>query len=104
MVINFEEGTLKQDAAFGDLEFLRHVGQEPPDNRIALAADHAIVRAGEAAVAKEGGAARKNLFIGSLNMGMSADDGADATVEHAGEGNFFRSGLGMKVDENEFSG
>src|SRR6266700_4829267 len=58
------------------------------------------MRAREAGVAEKGGASRKDLFISRLHVGMGADDGADAPIEHPRKGDLFRRGLGMEVNED----
>ena len=100
-VINFNHGALEENAAFGHVEFLRGVGAEAFDDRLDFAAQHAVVRPGETGVAQVGGAAGEDLFVGGLHMGVGSDDGADAAVQHAGQGDLFRGGLGVHVNEND---
>jgi len=98
--IDLDQRPLQQDRAGGDLEFLRHGSKEALNNGLRLAANDTIMRAGKASIAKKGGAARKDPLVGRLNVGMSAYYRADAAIQHAREGDFFRSRFSMEIDKD----
>lgn len=60
------------------------------------------MRAGKAGVAQIGRAARENLFIRGLDVGVSTHDGADLAIKHPRKGDFFRSCFGVEIDEDDF--
>ena len=48
-----------------------------------------------------GGSAGEDPLIGSLDMGMGADDRTDPPIQVPAERRLFRRGLGMKVDDDQ---
>jgi hypothetical protein len=99
--IDVDHDSLQKDAIFGDAEALRGVGDKALDNRFNFPAQDAFVRAREAGVTQKGGAAGEDLLIGRLHVGVCADDRADLAVQHSGQGDFFRSGFGVHVDNDD---
>ena len=55
--------------------------------------------AGHADVGDEAGAARKDARVGGLDMGVGADDEADAAVDEMAERLFLARRLGMEIDD-----
>jgi hypothetical protein len=92
---------LQEDASAGDAEFLGRVGAKALDDRLDFAAQDALVRAGEARVCQVSGAAGEDLLVGRLHVSVGADDGGNLAVQHAGQGDFFGSRLGVHVNEND---
>ena len=101
MLVNLHHRALQQDAPLRHLKLLRHVRHEPPDDRLDLAADHALVRAGEAAIAQKRRAAGKDLLVGGLHVRVRADDGAHAAIEHPRQRDLLRRRLRMEIDEDD---
>src|SRR5258705_3141524 len=98
--VDVNDHALQIDAIFRDWEPLRHVRDKALDDGFDFSSEDTLMRARESRVTKERGPAGKDLFIGSLHMGVSAHDRADLAVEHAHEGNLFRRGFSVKIDEN----
>src|SRR5262249_10730867 len=59
------------------------------------------MRAGEARVAKESGAAGEDLFIGSLHVRVSTDQSADSPIKHPRHGNLLGCRLSMEIDKDD---
>ena len=80
----------------------REVGQKALDDEFLLHPNDAVVGASHADVSLEGGAFRKNASIGGRNVGMSSEDGGNASVEIPAHGDFFGSSFGVYIDKNDF--
>src|SRR2546430_3751524 len=79
-LINVHENALQEHPVLRYLKLLRNIGDESFDNWFDFASDHAFVRTGKPGIAKKGGAARKDLFVGGLHVRMCADHGTGFSV------------------------
>src|SRR6266498_5725021 len=66
--IDFHDGALQQHSFLCHLKPLWLAGPKAPDDRLDLAAQHALVRAGKSGVSQVGRAAGENLFVGRLHV------------------------------------
>src|SRR3974390_1700944 len=98
--IDIYQSPLKEYSADGNVEFLGHGSEEALNNGGGLTTDDAIVRPSETGITKKGCAAWKNLLVGRLDVGMGANHRADASIEHACQGDFFGGGFGMEIDKD----
>ena len=101
--VGVEKDAVKRNSFLGDAEALGLVGEESLDDGIHFASQDAFLSAGEAGVAKKTGAAGKDLLVGGLNVSVRADQSGDASVKESRHGDFFRSGFGVHVDEDDGS-
>ena len=100
-VVHIDDGAMQHNAVLSKFEPLGHLGDEPPNDRFDLAAEDGFLRAREAGVAKKGGAAGKYLLVGSLHVGMGADDSTHPAVEVAAEGGLLAGRFGVDVHQND---
>ena len=101
LVVQFDDHALEQHAVAGDRKTTGLAGDEALDDGLDVAAQAALVRAGEARVAQEGRAAGEDLLVRRLHVRVRAHHGADLAVEHPRDGDFLRSRLGVHVHEDE---
>src|SRR6266404_581166 len=80
-----------------------HAGEEALQHQILFDADHAVVGAGHANVGDVGRAFGQNALVGRGDVRVGAEDGGDAAVEIPADGDFFRRGLGVHI-ENDYLG
>ena len=59
------------------------------------------MRARKSGVAQESGAARENLLVGRLDMGVSSNHGAHAAIQQSRDGHFLGRGFGVEIDQNQ---
>lgn len=102
-IVNFHDYAVKHHPVARDLEPLRHVGDEPFDNRFNFSPQHALVRTGEASVTQIGRTAGKNLLIGRLHVCMRSDYRAHLPIQHPGKRDFLRGGLGVDIHKDDLS-
>ena len=100
--IAMDEGGAHLGIAFRGFELPGHTCQKACQDELALDADDGVVRAGHADVGLEGGAVVEEALVRGRDVGMGAEDGGDATVEVPAEGDLFRGGLGVDVEEDDF--
>src|SRR5277367_1511797 len=72
----------------GSLEAGRHIVQESRDDQFLLDSNDAVVRAGHAHVSDVGSSSGEYTLIRRGNMGVGADNYADAAIEIPSHGNF----------------
>jgi hypothetical protein len=78
----------------------RQVRDEPVHDWINGAPQDGIYRTAHARVAQESCAAGKNLFVRSLNVGVSSNDGRNFSVEKPAQCDFFTGSLSVYVHDD----
>ena len=82
-LIDDYQSSLQYHSILRHFELLGHVGHETLDDRLDLPANDTVMWACEAGVAQECRATWEDLLIGSLHMGVGAQNCAHSSVEHS---------------------
>lgn len=101
-VVHLDHNPVQDDPLGSDLKTLRQICDESLDDRLNFPSQHALVRSCESGVAQERRAARENLFVGRLDVGVRAHYRADLAVEHSCKRNLLGSRLRMEIHEDDW--
>ena len=97
--VDVDDRAAEADIAGGHVEGGGDEGHGRFQDAIDLAAEDAVVGAGHADVALEGGAAGEDALVGGGNMSMGAEDRTNAAVEIAAHQLFIAGGFGVEIDK-----
>src|SRR5437868_13809340 len=92
---------MQQDAFVSHFKSLRRIGYKPPNHRIDLAPQDALVGSGETGVTEKRGSAREYLFIRGLYMRMRSDHRGNSPIQHSRNGNFLGGRFGMEIEKHD---
>src|SRR4051794_2428289 len=87
--VNFDNRSAQPNFATRDREGRREIRMKPLHDWINRATQNGVNRATHAGVTDEGGAAGKDLFVGSLDMRMGAQNSGNPAVQEAAHRDFF---------------
>ena len=97
--VTFDEGGAHFGVSFGGFELGRHASEEAVEDELFFYSDDGVVGAGHAYIRLVGGAVVEDALVGGGNVGVGADDGGDAPVQVPADGDLFRGGFGVEVEE-----
>ena len=99
-LINFDECSVQPHVASGNGERCGQIRDEPVHNGIDSAPEDGIDRSAHAGIADESCAPGEDLFVGRLNMSVSADDSGNFPVEKSAHGDFLTRGFAVDIDKD----
>src|SRR5438132_6140795 len=99
-LINFDECSVQSHVASCNGERCRQIRDEPVHNGIDSAPEDGIDRSAHASIAHESCAPGEDLFVGRLNMSVSADDSGNFSVEKSAHGDFLTCSFTVDIDKD----
>ncbi len=100
VVVTGDEASIGLKSVVSDMKSIWKKGFVSSDHILMIASDDGVMRPAKARIGEISGASGKDLVVGRLNVGMSADDSRDFSIEESAKGDLLRGGFGVEINED----